>query len=175
MRRSSGYQVLPMAAVADANWRPPCCSSFWLASPPRHPTASFSSAPKPATMPRSGKSTTTSALSRPRISSCRWSTTPYDFGRIAATNAISDVYAMGAKPIMALAILGMPLGQISTDMVREHSQGRRVGLPSGGHPGRRRPFDRRARADLRARGDRRLPARSRCAATPMRGPAMPLS
>src|SRR6266849_6892375 len=34
---------------------------------------------------------------------------PYDFGRIAATNAISDVYAMGAKPIMALALVGMPI------------------------------------------------------------------
>ena len=33
---------------------------------------------------------------------------PYDFGRIAATNAISDVYAMGGKPILALALLGMP-------------------------------------------------------------------
>lgn len=37
---------------------------------------------------------------------------PYDFGRIAATNAISDVYAMGGRPIMALAILGMPLDKI---------------------------------------------------------------
>src|SRR6266571_5173991 len=35
---------------------------------------------------------------------------PYDFGRIAATNALSDVYAMGAKPIFALAIVGKPLG-----------------------------------------------------------------
>lgn len=34
---------------------------------------------------------------------------PFDFGRIAATNAISDVYAMGGKPIMAIAILGWPL------------------------------------------------------------------
>src|SRR4051794_25352688 len=34
---------------------------------------------------------------------------PFDFGRIAATNALSDVYAMGGTPIMALAILGMPL------------------------------------------------------------------
>ena len=34
---------------------------------------------------------------------------PYDFGRIAATNAISDVYAMGGTPIMALALVGMPI------------------------------------------------------------------
>ena len=43
---------------------------------------------------------------------------PYDFGRIAATNALSDVYAMGGKPIMALAILGMPLGKLDIDTVR---------------------------------------------------------
>lgn len=38
---------------------------------------------------------------------------PYDFGRIAATNALSDVYAMGGKPIMALAIVGMPINTLS--------------------------------------------------------------
>ena len=43
---------------------------------------------------------------------------PFDFGRIAATNAISDIYAMGAKPIMALAILGMPLNKVTIDDVR---------------------------------------------------------
>jgi len=42
---------------------------------------------------------------------------PRDFGRIAATNAISDVYAMGGKPIMALAILGMPLGKLPLEVV----------------------------------------------------------
>src|ERR1700742_4816677 len=42
---------------------------------------------------------------------------PYDFGRIAATNAISDVYAMGGKPVLALAILGMPVGKIPVEMV----------------------------------------------------------
>lgn len=44
---------------------------------------------------------------------------PFDFGRIAATNAISDIYAMGGKPIMALAILGMPIGKLPIEMVRE--------------------------------------------------------
>ena len=44
---------------------------------------------------------------------------PRDFGRIAATNAISDIYAMGARPLFALAILGMPLGKVDTAAVRE--------------------------------------------------------
>ena len=42
-----------------------------------------------------------------------------DFGRIAATNAISDIYAMGARPLMALAILGMPLGKLPVETVRD--------------------------------------------------------
>jgi selenide,water dikinase len=42
---------------------------------------------------------------------------PYDFGRIAATNAISDVYAMGATPIMALALLGMPIDKLPLDII----------------------------------------------------------
>ena len=64
---------------------------------------------------------------------------PYDFGRIAATNAISDVYAMGGKPIMALAILGMPVGKIPVEMVREILKGgaavcATAGIPvAGGH------------------------------------------
>ncbi len=43
----------------------------------------------------------------------------HTFGRIAATNAISDIYAMGARPLFALAILGMPLGRVDTETVRE--------------------------------------------------------
>src|SRR6185295_9466837 len=39
---------------------------------------------------------------------------PFDFGRIAATNAISDVYAMGGRPILALALVGMPINVLST-------------------------------------------------------------
>jgi selenide,water dikinase len=48
---------------------------------------------------------------------------PFDFGRIAATNAISDVYAMGARPLLALAILGIPVGQLPAQMVREILRG----------------------------------------------------
>ena len=64
---------------------------------------------------------------------------PYDFGRIAATNAISDVYAMGGKPIMALAILGIPVDKIPAQMVRGILEGgasvcNTAGIPvAGGH------------------------------------------
>ncbi|WMT72057.1 selenide, water dikinase SelD [Bradyrhizobium sp. Ash2021] len=64
---------------------------------------------------------------------------PADFGRIAATNAISDIYAMGAKPIMALAILGIPLGKLAIENVRAILDGgasvcARAGIPvAGGH------------------------------------------
>jgi selenide,water dikinase len=64
---------------------------------------------------------------------------PHDFGRIAATNALSDVYAMGGKPIMALAILGMPVGKIPTETVRAILRGgaqtcAEAGIPvAGGH------------------------------------------
>lgn len=50
---------------------------------------------------------------------------PYDFGRIAATNAISDVYAMGGKPIMALAILAWPLKKLSTVIAQKVIEGAR--------------------------------------------------
>src|SRR5947209_5634032 len=43
---------------------------------------------------------------------------PFDFGRIAATNAISDIYAMGGRPIMALAIVGMPLEKLPVSAIR---------------------------------------------------------
>jgi selenide,water dikinase len=59
---------------------------------------------------------------------------PYDFGRIAATNAISDVYAMGGKPIMALAILGVPIDKIAPDTVREILKGGAAVCASAGIP-----------------------------------------
>src|SRR5829696_1088958 len=64
---------------------------------------------------------------------------PYDFGRIAATNAISDVYAMGGKPIMALALVGMPISVLSTATIGRILEGgesvcREAGIPiAGGH------------------------------------------
>jgi len=48
---------------------------------------------------------------------------PFDFGRIAATNAISDVYAMGARPILALALLGMPINTVPLDTIRRITLG----------------------------------------------------
>jgi len=59
---------------------------------------------------------------------------PYDFGRIAATNAISDVYAMGGKPIMALAILGIPVDKIAPQTVREILKGGAAVCSSAGIP-----------------------------------------
>src|SRR5580658_10824134 len=44
---------------------------------------------------------------------------PRDFGRIAATNALSDVYAMGARPILALAIVGMPVDVLPLETVQQ--------------------------------------------------------
>ena len=64
---------------------------------------------------------------------------PHDFGRIAAANAVSDIYAMGGKPIMALAILGMPLEKLTIETVRAILRGgaticAEVGIPiAGGH------------------------------------------
>ena len=62
---------------------------------------------------------------------------PFDFGRIAATNAISDVYAMGGRPIFALAILGIPVDKLAIETVREILKGgaavcATAGIPVGG-------------------------------------------
>lgn len=50
---------------------------------------------------------------------------PYDFGRIAATNAISDVYAMGGTPILSIAILGWPINTLPAEVAREVLEGAR--------------------------------------------------
>ncbi len=51
---------------------------------------------------------------------------PYDFGRIAATNAISDIYAMGGKPIMAIAILGWPVNVLAPEIAQKVIEGGRA-------------------------------------------------
>src|SRR6266704_2055618 len=64
---------------------------------------------------------------------------PYDFGRIAATNALSDIYAMGARPILALAIVGMPLDKLPVSVIQDILAGgsavcEAAGIPiAGGH------------------------------------------
>ncbi|PSW21038.1 selenide, water dikinase SelD [Photobacterium sanctipauli] len=64
---------------------------------------------------------------------------PYDFGRIAATNAISDIYAMGGKPIMAIAILGWPVNVLAPEIAQQVIEGgravcREAGISlAGGH------------------------------------------
>ena len=64
---------------------------------------------------------------------------PFEFGRIAATNALSDVYAMGGKPLFALAIVGMPIGKLPNDVIRQILAGgeavcKQAGIPiAGGH------------------------------------------
>jgi selenide,water dikinase len=64
---------------------------------------------------------------------------PWDFGRIAATNALSDVYAMGGKPIFALAVVGMPLDKLPEEAIRLILAGgesicAEAGIPiAGGH------------------------------------------
>jgi len=62
---------------------------------------------------------------------------PYDFGRISATNAISDVYAMGGKPFLALALVGMPLGKLPVEAMQRilaggHAVCDAAGIPIGG-------------------------------------------
>jgi selenide,water dikinase len=64
---------------------------------------------------------------------------PYDFGRIAATNALSDIYAMGGTPIMALALVGMPVARLPPEVIGQVLEGgasicREAGIPiAGGH------------------------------------------
>ncbi len=63
----------------------------------------------------------------------------FDFGKIASANAISDVYAMGGKPLLAVAILGWPINKLSTELAQQVIEGARkicseAGIPlAGGH------------------------------------------
>ena len=128
-----------MAAAAAASSRPPSCSSCSPDSRSRRPFAQL------LVGTETGDD---AAVWQIDDRHCIIATTdffmpmvddPRDFGRIAAANAMSDVYAMGGKPIMALAILGMPLGKLPVETVREILAGgasicAEAGIPvAGGH------------------------------------------
>ena len=57
---------------------------------------------------------------------------PFDFGRIAATNAISDIFAMGGKPIMAIAILGFPINKLPAKIAQQIVEGGRAACTTAG-------------------------------------------
>ena len=57
---------------------------------------------------------------------------PFDFGRIAATNAISDIFAMGGKPIMAIAILGFPINKLPAEVAQQIVEGGRAACATAG-------------------------------------------
>ena len=79
---------------------------------------------------------------------------PYDWGRIAATNALSDVYAMGGRPIFALNIVAWPVDDLPLEMLGEVLRGGRDVAGRRRHPGRGRPLDHRPGAEVRDGGAR---------------------
>ena len=87
---------------------------------------------------------------------------PFDFGRIAACNAISDIYAMGATPVSALNLVAFSIEQLGGDVLAEILRGGAevAARGRGGDP--RRPLDRRRRAQVRDGGDRRRRPRTSC-------------
>ena len=59
---------------------------------------------------------------------------PFDFGKIAATNAISDIYAMGGSPLMAIAILGWPIDKLAPEIAAQVLEGGRAACAEAGIP-----------------------------------------
>ena len=65
---------------------------------------------------------------------------PYDFGRIAATNAVSDIYAMGGQPVVAVAILGWPIAKLDADIANQVIRGGRDVCQQLGFPLELKPY-----------------------------------
>ncbi len=151
-----------------------------VADLPRPTIRACSSPPTPPTTPASSSSPTTSRSCRPSDFFTPIVDDPYWFGRIAATNALSDVYAMGGRPVSALNLVAFPLETLGPDVLREILRGGADAAAAagasivGGHSiddpepkygmavtgvvaparradQRRRPAGRRARADEAAR------------------------
>ena len=121
-----------MAVAAAASWPPACssrsCRLFRTASSPSDLLVGFETSDDAAVYRLNDEQAivATTDFFMPIVDD------PYEFGRIAATNALSDVYAMGGTPIFGLAILGMPVDRVGTETIRRITRGRRRGLPGGG-------------------------------------------
>ena len=85
----------------------------------------------------------------------------YDWGRIAATNALSDVYAMGGTPLLALNIVAWPREGLPFELLARVLDGGGDVVRCGGRDRRRRALDRRSRAQVRPRGRRHGPPGAR--------------
>ncbi len=124
---------------AAASSIPRCCARSSPTSRSPVPSSACWLATRPPTTRRSGPWMTAPVLIATTDFFTPMVDDPHDFGRIAATNAISDVYAMGGKPMLALAILGMPVGKIAPETVAEILKGgaatcAEAGIPiAGGH------------------------------------------
>ena len=137
---------------------------------------------------RTCSSASTTATTRPRCGSAtawRCSATAdfftpvvddaYDWGRIAAANALSDIYAMGGRPVVAVNLLGWPRDVLPLELAAEVLRGGLDVARAGRLPGGRRPQHRRPRAEVRHGRHRRRPTRTACCATTPPAPGLPLS
>ena len=95
----------------------------------------------------------------------------YDWGRIAATNALSDVYAMGGTPLLALNLVAWPREGLPFELLARVLDGGAAAAARGRLPHRRRPLDRRRGAEVRPGGGRHRRPRTRCSRTRPRNPA----
>ena len=95
---------------------------------------------------------------------------PYAFGRIAATNALSDVYAMGGEPVSALNLVAYPLETLGGELLAEILRGGADAVAEAGRLDRRRALDRRPGAQVRPRGHRHRAPGPRCSPTPAAAP-----
>ena len=117
-------------------------------------TPTCSSASTPPTTPPSTACATTSAIVVTTDFFTPIVDDPYDWGRIAATNALSDVYAMGGTPLLALNLVAWPREGLPFELLARVLDGGADVVARRGRGRRGRSLDRRRRAEVRARGRR---------------------